>query len=351
MSRAQLFAVFFFTVFLYLLYQFYLVFNGFIGPLSWAGILALVFYPTYRWLTALLRQRESLAAFILTTVVIVVVMVPTVWLTVRLAGESVAAYQRVQQAIQSGEADEVVASLRASRPGRLWERVGPQLESWNLDLRSLILKGGDAVSGLLMGSVSAMAANAIRFIVNFFLTTFALFFFFRDGERMVRALRDLLPMEPRHKDAILTRFYDTLSAVVQGTLATAGAQGLLAAIGFSILGVPFVLLLSAAVAFLSLLPMGAPIVWVSVVGYLAFYGSYGKAIFLFLYGTFIISGADNVLRPLIIGGRTNIPTIFLFFGILGGMQVYGFLGVFLGPALIATLVAFIRIYREQYTTA
>lgn len=351
MNRAQLFAIFFFTVFLYLLYQFYLVFNGFIGPLSWAGILALMFYPTYRWLTALLRQRESLAAFILTTLVIVVVMVPTVWLTVRLASESVAAYQRVQQAIQSGQADELIASLRASRPGRLWTRLAPQLESWNLDLRSLILKGGDAVSGLLMGSVSAMAANAVRFVVNFFLTTFALFFFFRDGERMVRALRDLLPMEPRHKDAILTRFYDTLSAVVQGTLATAVAQGVLAAIGFSVLGIPFVLLLSCAVGFLSLLPMGAPVIWVSVVGYLAFYGFYGKALFLFLYGTFIISGADNVLRPLIIGGRTNIPTIFLFFGILGGMQVYGFLGVFLGPALIATLVAFIRIYREQYTTA
>jgi len=111
---------------------------------------------------------------------------------------------------------------------------------------------------------------------------------------------------------------------VQGTLATALAQGLLAAIGFWILGIPFVLLLSAAAAFLSLLPMGAPIVWLSVVGYLVFYGSYGKAIFLFLYGTFIISGVDNVLRPLIIGGRTNIPTIFLFFGILGECRCTAF---------------------------
>src|SRR6185295_3707437 len=102
MSRAQLFAAFFFAVFLYLLYQFYLVFNGFLVPLSWAGILALVFYPTYRRLTALLRARAGLAAFILTTVVIVVVMVPTVWLTVRLASESVTAYQRVQETIQSG---------------------------------------------------------------------------------------------------------------------------------------------------------------------------------------------------------------------------------------------------------
>jgi predicted PurR-regulated permease PerM len=351
MSRAQLFAAFFFTVFLFLLYQFYLVFNAFLGPLSWAGVLALMFYPIYRWLAALLRHRDGLAAFILTTVVIVVVMVPTVWLSVRLAAESVSAYQYVQDTIRSGHADEIIASWRASRLGRLWTGLAPRLESWNLDVRSLILKGGDAVSGVLVGSVSVMAANALRFVVNFFLTTFALFFFFRDGERMVKGLRDLLPMEPRHKDAILTRFYDTLSAVVQGTLATAVAQGVLAGIGFWIVGVPFALLLSAAAGFFSLLPMGAPIIWLSVVGYLLFFGAYGKALFLLLYGTFIISGADNVIRPLIIGGRTNIPTIFLFFGILGGMQVYGFLGVFLGPALIATLVAFIRIYREQYTTA
>jgi len=155
-------------------------------------------------------------------------------------------------------------------------------------------------------------------------------------------------MEPQHKDAILARLYDTLLAVVQGTLVTAVAQGCLAAIGFWFLGVPFALLLGCAAAFLSLLPMGAPVVWMSVVAYFIAEAEYGRAVILLSYGIVIISGVDNFIRPLVIGGRTQIPTVFLFFGILGGLQAYGMLGIFLGPVLIAILVAFIRIYREQY---
>ena len=88
-----------------------------------------------------------------------------------------------------------------------------------------------------------------------------------------------------------------------------------------------------------------------VVVYLLFGGAYFRAIFLVAWGVLVIGSADNVIRPLIIGGRTQIPTIFLFFSILGGLQAYGFLGIFLGPAVIAILVAFIRIYREEYATA
>jgi predicted PurR-regulated permease PerM len=190
----------------------------------------------------------------------------------------------------------------------------------------------------------------VRFVTNFFFTVFALFFFFRDGEKMVRAFRDLIPMEAEHKDAILARFYDTVSAVVQGTLITAAVQGLLAGIGIAIVGVPFAILLGVATSFISLLPFGGPLVWISVVIYLLIGGAYFRAAFLVAWGVLVIGSADNVIRPLIIGGRTQIPTIFLFFGILGGLQAYGFLGIFLGPAVIAILVAFIRIYREEYAT-
>jgi predicted PurR-regulated permease PerM len=350
MSRAQLFAAFFFTVFVYLLYQFYLVFQVFLAPLAWAGVLALVFYPVHRWLTRLLRQRQGLAAFLLTTVVIAIVMVPMVALSASIAAESVAAYGHIRNLVQSGQVPDLVASLRASRLGLVWDTLAPQLASWNVDLSALLLKSTDAVSGFLVNRVSAVAANVARFLINFFFATFALFFFFRDGERMVSGLRDLLPMEAKHTDVILTRLYDTLSAVVQGTLATAVVQGFLAGVGFWALGVPFALLLGTGAGFLSLLPIGAPVVWLSVVVYLAVQGAYVKAVILFLYGALIISSVDNVIRPLIIGGRTQIPTVFLFFGILGGVQVYGLLGIFLGPVLIAILVAFVRIYREEYAT-
>jgi predicted PurR-regulated permease PerM len=348
MSREHLFAAFFFIVFIFLLYQFYRMFSFFAGPITWAALLAILFYPLQERLSVTLRGRRGLAAFLLTTAVIVIVMVPTVYLSALLASESVDFYHKANELIQSGRVTEMLHQLRASRLGQLWEMVLPRLESWHVDLASHALKLSNVISAFLVAQAPAAAANVLRFIANFFFTTFALFFFFRDGSRMVTGLRDLIPMERAHKDAILRRVYDTISAVVQGTLLTGATQGSLAGLGYWILGVPFAILLGGATAFFSLLPMGGPIVWFSVVLYLAAVAEYGHALLLFLWGLLIVSSADNVIRPIVIGGRTQIPTVYLFFGILGGLQAYGFLGIFLAPALIALLVAFLRIYTEEY---
>ncbi len=349
MRREQLFAAFFFAAFLYLLYQFVILLSYFVGPLSWAALLALMFYPVHRRLVGVLRQREGLAAFLLTTAIILVVIAPTISLTAVLTTQSVELYQEVKVFVEGGRLNELMQRVADSRAGGLWQRLIPQLELWHVDLAGLALKTSNAVSGFLVAQAPAAAANVLRFVVNFFLTTFALFFFFRDGTRMVRSVRDLIPMEPLHKDAILTRLYETLSAVVQGTLLTAAVQGFLAGVGFSILSVPFAILLGGATAFLSLVPFGGPLVWIGVALYLTAIEAYTRALVMVVWGVLIIGTADNFIRPLIIGGRTQIPTIVLFFGILGGLQAYGFLGLFLGPALIAILVAFIRIYREEYT--
>jgi len=352
MQRQHLFAAFFFAVLLYLLYEFYRVFHFFLGPLSWAALLALVFYPSYRIVVRTVRHREGLAAFMFTTAVIMAVIVPALFAIGRMATESVVLVQNVRQAHESGELEEALQRLRASSVGRVWnEQVTPRLAKWNVDLPSLAVKASNAVSKFVVAQVGGMAANVFHFIISFFFGTFALFFFFRDGERMVRGLRELIPMEAAHKDAILQRLYDTLSAVVQGTLATAVAQGVLAGIGFWLFDVPFAALLGCATAFLSLIPMVGPLVWVGVVVYLIVDGAYLRAAALTAWCVVLVGTADNVIRPLIIGGRTRIPTIFLFFGILGGLQAYGFLGVFLGPALIAILVAFLQIYKDQYAIA
>jgi predicted PurR-regulated permease PerM len=254
----------------------------------------------------------------------------------------------VRTSIESGRFTAWIEQARASRWGSLWESWTPRLAAWNLDLPAVAIKATNAVSTFLVAQAPEAAANVLHVVVNFFLTTFALFFFFRDGGRMVNGLRELIPMKSEHKDAVLLRFYDTLSAVVQGSLVTAAVQGILAGVGFWVLGVPFAILLGVASAFVSLLPFGGPLVWLAVVVYLVAVGEMLRALILFGWGALVISSADNVIRPLIIGGRTQIPTVFLFFGILGGLQAYGFLGVFLGPVIIATLVAFVRIYREQY---
>lgn len=348
MKREHLFAGFFFAAFLFLLYQFYRVFHVFAGSFTWAALLALIFFPIRNWLVRLLRQREGLAAFLLTTVVILTVMVPTIYITVLLASESAALFDRVRTMVEQGDLARIVERLESSRLGGLWQKAAPHFARWNIDVPAVALRATQTTSAFLVAQAPTVAANALRALVSFFMTAIALFFFFRDGERMVNGLRNLIPMEAAHKDAILARLYETLSAVVQGTLVTAAVQGFLAGIGFVALGVPFAVLLGCATAILSLLPMGAPIAWGGTVVYLLLAGAYVRAVILLVWGTLIVSGADNVIRPWIIGGKTRIPTVFLFFGILGGLQAYGFLGVFLGPTLIAILVAFSRIYREQY---
>lgn len=347
-GRQYLFGGFFFAVLLFLLYQFYVVFSFFLVPLAWAGLLALVFFPLFQRTVTLLRGRAGLASFLFTTAVILVVIVPTILLLLSLARESVQFVQRIQSAYETGEMVQWLDTVRASRVGHLWERVAPILREWKIDPATVGLSASNSASQFLVGQVGSLATNALRFVGNFFLVTFALFFFFRDGERMVQGFHDLLPMEPHHKDLILNRLYDALSAVVQGTLATAVVQGLLAGIGFWLASVPFAVLLGGLTALVSMIPFGTPLVWLGAVVYLCLAEAFGRAIFVAAWGILIIGSADNVIRPLIIGGRTELPTVFLFFGILGGLQAYGFLGMFVGPVVIAILVTFLRIYREEY---
>ncbi len=351
MTRSQLFAAFFFSVFLFLLYQIYRMFEGFLVPLAWAALLALIFYPVQRRLVRWLRGRHGLAAFTLTTAVIGGVIVPGLLLLALVANESVLLYQRIAALVAEGRVTEWWISLQDSWAGRFWSYTQPLLAQWNVDLANIGVKATNAISGFLVTQATAIAKNIVGFLVDFFLCTVALFFLLRDGERMIQAVRNLLPMEPHHRDLVLQRFSDALTAVVQGSLLTALAQGTLAGLGYVILGVPFAVFLGCATALISLVPMGTPVAWGGVAIYLFATGHPIKGLIQVLWGLLIVSTIDNVIRPWIIGGRTRIPTILLFFGILGGLQAYGFLGVFLAPAVIALLVAFVRIYREEYSLA
>jgi predicted PurR-regulated permease PerM len=351
MTRQQLFAAFFFAVFFFLLYEFYRIFQVFLVPLTWAALLAFIFYPLQARLTSALRGRNSLASFCFTTVVILVVMVPTLFVIVLLANESVALYQSSSELVASGQLQQFFDKLAASAPARASKTLLPMLQSWNIDIAGMAMKAGNALSSFLVSQAAGIAKNVAAFVIDFFLTTFALFFFFRDGSRIIAGIRGMLPMEPEYKDLVLGRLYDTLSAVVQGTLVVAAAQGVFLGLGFWALGVPFAIFLGCAAAFFSLLPVGSTAVWGGVAAYLFLSGLFWRAILLTIWGTLVLATLDNVIRPLIIGERAEIPTILLFFGILGGLQAYGLLGVFLAPVVIAMVVAFFRIYKERYSTA
>ncbi len=350
MTREHVFAAFFFAALIVLAYQFVLLLREYLTAVAWAALLALVFYPVQRWLTSWTHARRGLAAALLTTAVIGFVMVPVIYLFSVVATESVTAYVRVEKAIQSGSASAAAERVHDWVRGVLGHYVPDRLQSITLDLPSLALNASQVVSGFLVAQASGAVANLLLFVINFFLTTVVLFFFLRDGEQIVAYLRSIIPMEPGYRDALLARLSDTLVAVVVGTVVTATVQGVLATIAYWAVSLPFPVLLGFASAILSLLPGGIALIWVPVAGYLAYLGLWGWTIGFAVWFVLVVGTADNFLRPLIIGGRVPMPTLLLFLGLLGGLQVYGMLGLFLGPAVLALFLAFLQIYAERYVS-
>ena len=349
MSREALFAGFFFVALGFLLYQVYQVFSGFLVPAAWATVLALVFYPLYRGVRRRFGGRPTLAALGMTLLVYLLVVAPSFALSGVLIGQARNFYGAVQERIASGEAEAWLGRIEQSRPVQAVLRRLPDDVRRDLDPRGLALKAAQASTETVVATVGGIALNVFRFLIDFLIMILLLFFFFRDGEAMYLRLRSLLPMEPEHQDAVFGRLYDTISAVVQGMTATALAQAVLALIAFWALDFRFALLLAFATAVASFVPVGgAALIWAPCVIYLFGAGFWGQALFLLGFGAGVISLVDNIVKPLIIGDRTKIPTLFLFLGILGGIRAYGVIGVFLGPALLAIIIAFLRIYREEY---
>ena len=349
-SREQHFAAFFFAVFLFLLYQLYLFLSPFFAPLLWAGILALTFYPLTSWLTRVFGGRRGVAAFTLVLAVTVLVILPSFLLGSLLVREATGAYRRVQQAVQQGEVVQLVDQIRASRLGGLWLRSTPLFEQFSIDLSDLLLRATNWLSTQIVHQATGLARNVLVTVAYFVLMLVALFFFFRDGEAMSAGVRDLLPMEREHKEAIFARLYTTLSAVVQSMLLTAVAQGVLAGLGYWLIGkLQFSVFLGFVTGLASFMPVAGPaIIWLGVAVYLVLTEHVARAVMLAVWGVLLVSTADNWIKPLFIGGRANLPTFLLLISILGGLSVYGFLGVFLGPVVLAMFFAFVDIYREDY---
>lgn len=349
MTRQQLFAAFFFAVFLFLLSQLYALFAIFLKPLMWTVILVLTFYPIFAVFLRWLGGRRSAAALAITMFILLLVMVPLSLLSSLLTTQMFEFDDGMKSAAESGQLQNLLSSWRDTALGQLWDKWSPRIARFDIDVPKLLLTAANNTTQYIVTHIPDVAKNLLVLLLNASIVSFSLFFLFRDGEEFFHAFRDLIPMQPHHKEAIFHQFYETVSAVVQGMVVTAVVQGILAWIGFSVVGLHYSFFLGCASAVASLQPLGgAAAVWLPAAIYIGLNGSWPWAIGLIVYGVVVISGIDNVIKPLIIGERTKLPTLFLFFGILGGLQAYGFLGVFLGPVVLATIMAFVKIYRQEY---
>jgi predicted PurR-regulated permease PerM len=282
--------------------------------------------------------------------VLALVVIPISMMGVLLAQEASAAEETIREWIASGAVHSVLEQLsRWPIIGGLLQQVmgGALLTPESLDQG--LLSAATFLTSFFLDQVGDLLKNAFLLVTDFFLMLFALFFLFKDGKQWLACLQDVIPLETSHKQRIVDRMDQTVRAVVKGIGVTAIVQGLLAGLAYVALGVPFPVVLTAVTVILAPLPFGGTaLVWGPIVLYFFSVGPFWKALAMLGWGIGVVSMIDQFLRPWLIGQAVQIPVLFLVFSVLGGLALYGLIGLFVGPVLVSLLMTSIQIYREDY---
>ena len=350
MTRQQIFSIVFFALVVLLLYQIGLMFKPFVFSALWAGLLAHWAFPLHLRLTKLCAGKEMLSAALLTVGAMAIVVVPLVVMGVMLVREAGVAEQEIRIWVAGGGLQRLPEELATIPIIGGWLKsalAGSATPAFSLE--QSVMTGVKELSQFLIGGMGGLLKNTFALIVNFFMMLLILFFLFKDGQQWLSVLYDLIPMEESHKSKILVRLDQTIRAVVKGVLVTAIVQGLLAGMAYVALGVPFPMGLTALTIVLAPIPFGGTgLVWLPVALYLFWVGMAGKALAMLAWGIGVVSMVDQFLRPWLIGQDVQIPVLLLVLSVLGGLALYGLLGLFIGPILVSLLMTAVQIYREEY---
>jgi predicted PurR-regulated permease PerM len=323
---------------LYLCWQ---MLQPFIEVLLWAVVLVIVFNPIHKRIVAR-TGAPGWSAMLSCLLVIVTFLLPLTLITIAVVNEMSGMVQNLQGNIQS------VLDPDSPTTGRFIRWLGQyidinQLRSLPIAERLKNMNVGGAIAGRTLGVISGL----VVVIVEIFFVIFTMYYLFRDGDRLRRALREALPLEQREAREIFERTRDVISASVYGVLVIAAIQGALGGLAFWFLGLPSPLLWGVVMLFLSMIPMaGAFVVWVPAAIYLAVTQHYWQSLVLVGWGAIVIGMVDNFLRPKLVGEKTRLHELLIFFSVLGGLQIFGVLGLVLGPVVVAITFALLDVLRH-----
>jgi predicted PurR-regulated permease PerM len=319
-------------------YQCYVVVRPFVPALAWALALAVIGGPLHRRLARRLGGRPNLAAGLTVLLVAMVIVVPAVLVTHRLAREAVGAVERFQEEVETGR-------LRAALEGSSWTAPLVRWVETSTDTRAAAEQAINALGPRL----AAVLTNSVWIVVELFVTLFALFFLFRDSDAALATARRYMPLTGPETDRVFARIRDTIHATVFGTVTVAFVQGLLGGLMFWWLGLPAPLVWGAIMALLAIVPvLGAFVVWLPASVYLAIQGGWGKALLLAAWGGIVISLIDNLLYPALVGKELRLHTLPVFFAVVGGIMAFGAAGLVIGPVLLAVAIALAEIWRQRF---
>jgi predicted PurR-regulated permease PerM len=347
MTRRQQIALVIFAAFVVVIfYVFYLILKPYLSYLIWGALLALIANPLNRRFRTRIAN-DNLRALILSVVVVALIIVPVFLLALGLVGEAADMYGAFREASAEGKYDFILNPETYDWNEKLTGYLAPYVDTSKLDVEKWISESFQKITAFLAAQISSVVGNVSMAIVSFVFIIFSMFFFIRDGDKIADYTWNLLPMSDDLKGKLAAHQREVVEASIYGGLIIAAVQGGLGAIIFLVLGLPSPLFWGVVMAFLSVIPLVGPwVIYIPAAVILALSGSWVKGIILLVAGTVVVSQADNFLRPVIVGKKAKIPTLILLFSILGGLKLFGILGILLGPIIASMVLTLINFYRN-----
>jgi predicted PurR-regulated permease PerM len=329
------------------LYLFYLIIRPFLSDVFMAVVIALVFHPFYKRLKKSLRGWENISALITILFIILVFLVPVSLLSGVITSQSLDFYQKISSGLVDGSLEKWVNLQPSYIPDGLHRLLNIQ----NLRFETYFGKILSTLSEFIYTEMAALAKGIVGIVLDSIIVLFICFFLLIDGERFLRELKWLSPLEENHHERIVLQLEKTLKATLTGSIIVAITQGIIGGIGFWIFQIPSAAFWGLCMVLSSVIPLiGTSLIWIPAAFYLAFTSSLWSALGLALWGIFLISGADNVLRPLLLKGKANLHPLLTFLSVLGGLLYFGFLGFILGPIVLSFLMTLFDIYKTEFLT-
>jgi predicted PurR-regulated permease PerM len=321
-------------------------------PLAWALLLGSLLAPFNLKLAGRLGGRRQLASAITLLLTVLLFILPVAGVAGAVAAQAAQLLKQLE-----GRMPEVSQGLTLDLGHVPWlERplawVDANTTISLAQLQGWLVEGSRRLLEALVSSGGSVVMGALGTAASFILMLFVLFFVLRDGPAVAQQVVQMLPIEGRRRARLWQHLADVTRAVFLGIGLTALAQGILVGVGFWIAGLPSPLVFGVVAVLVSLIPMvGSALVWVPGALFLAARGEYGYAIFLAVWGAVVVGMVDNFLRPILISGRAEVPTLAVFVGVMGGLAAFGFIGLFMGPIVLGLLVALFRYQSEELAAA
>ncbi|MCF7853191.1 MAG: AI-2E family transporter [Candidatus Pacebacteria bacterium] len=328
----------------------------FLAPIILALLLASIFYPLYRFIEKRLNGRRNIAAFVMVVIVSLLVIIPVLLFVSSLVDQGVEVFRHAKVWLENGnlekamEGEKVRELLEHPRVQKIRQFYMDHFmsgETTQLNIRGTLLRLSEGAIGYVSERILPVLTQAGLMIANFFIMLFVMFYAFRDGDRMLHYILGLFPLAATYEETLLERIGHLAKAVLLGIFLTAAVQAVVAMIAFKIVGIP-ALFWGVMLGLASLVPLvGTALIWVPAVIYLLIMGKIGAAIFLTLWCILVVGMVDNFLRPILMQGRSGMSTVVLFFAILGGLRLFGMIGIVYGPLIFGLCAVLLYIYRIE----